>query len=380
MKILLIGEVYSDNLGDPLLCESVERLIQDKYPCSEIVRFDMSGRISFQARYTKYKSPLDLAGKIDIFTLYFSLIRDRNLYRAFAKDRSRYISMWCSLCNVMRKQHFDLAIFAGGSLFMDYFAGIINLIVAQLAKKRINTIFHACGMSSLGDTGRYLLEEAFNRDNITCISLRDSYEHFLSLFSTRAPVIETYDTALNCSLLYTPADEKIAQYGIGLKFGDEYFEEQVSLIREMRMSTLQWKVFTNGDVNDVYTEKNVLLRAGICEKELEFYLTERPKTIMELVNSVTQFERIISFRMHSQIIAASFGIPCYGISWDNKISEFFSKLGFPQNESVHVKSLLEMQTALQGCCPEMRRNALQQAEISKNHLFEEIEAAIGGEK
>lgn len=84
--------------------------------------------------------------------------------------------------------------------------------------------------------------------------------------------------------------------------------------------------------------------------------------------------------MHSQIIAASFGIPCYGISWDNKISEFFSKLGFPQNESVHVKGLLEMQTALQGCCPEMRRNALQQAEISKNHLFEEIEAAIGGEK
>ena len=37
MKILLIGEYYSENLGDPLLCQSVERILAEGYPEAEIV-------------------------------------------------------------------------------------------------------------------------------------------------------------------------------------------------------------------------------------------------------------------------------------------------------------------------------------------------------
>ena len=43
MKILLVGEYYSENLGDPLLCQTVEKLIAREYPGAQIIPFDMTG-------------------------------------------------------------------------------------------------------------------------------------------------------------------------------------------------------------------------------------------------------------------------------------------------------------------------------------------------
>ena len=40
MKILLVGEIYSENLGDAVICETVKRLIQQKVE-AEIVDFDL---------------------------------------------------------------------------------------------------------------------------------------------------------------------------------------------------------------------------------------------------------------------------------------------------------------------------------------------------
>lgn len=49
MKILLIGEVYSPNLGDGVICETVAALIKQKYPNCEIVMADLSGRSEYEA-------------------------------------------------------------------------------------------------------------------------------------------------------------------------------------------------------------------------------------------------------------------------------------------------------------------------------------------
>lgn len=376
MNILLIGEIYSENLGDPLLCQTVEALILEKYPDAEITRMDMSGKINGQMRYGTDGNGRSFRDGLDTLWLYSLVCRDRKLYHAFAKDHCRYIAMWCCLCRLMREHRFDVAVFAGGSVFMDYFAGVVSLIVTRLAVSGVKTVFHACGMSTLGDEDQALLCKAFRNKNVVFISLRDGYNRFCSLFPVGDKAVETYDTALNCSLLYPPAEKKTAQYGIGLIGRAEYFEEQVQLIRQLRQSHLDWKVFTNGAGYDEKAAKEILLAAGIEEAELEAYLTRRPATASELVKTVTQFERIISFRMHSQITAASFGIPCYGIAWDPKIVDFFSKLGFPENTSRHVGSLEQMRRALCGCEATIHENARKQAQISRNHLYEGIQIAI----
>ena len=45
MKILLIGERYSANLGDGIICETVESLLRNHYKKSEVIMADISGKL-----------------------------------------------------------------------------------------------------------------------------------------------------------------------------------------------------------------------------------------------------------------------------------------------------------------------------------------------
>ena len=77
MKILLVGEFYSDNLGDPLLCQTVQKLILQDYPDARIIPFDLTGRVSETEYYEPKTDPL-----MDRITKWFY---DRFLYyRRFA--------------------------------------------------------------------------------------------------------------------------------------------------------------------------------------------------------------------------------------------------------------------------------------------------------
>ena len=40
--------------------------------------------------------------------------------------------------------------------------------------------------------------------------------------------------------------------------------------------------------------------------------------------------------MHSQIVAASFGIPSIGFVWDNKLKEFYEKMGLSDNAAIPI--------------------------------------------
>lgn len=379
MKILLIGEIYSNNLGDPLLCKTVEKRILEKYPNAEIVKFDMSGRINYRDRYCSCDGFLNIRGKVDKLKLYFCLFKNKTLRDSYAKAPQRYLSMWRSLCSTLRKHHFDLAVFAGGGLLMDYFSGIIYLIIKKLSLAHIKIVFHACGMGPMSSADEYLLRKAFLEKNIVYISLRDNFSRFCEQFPTRAKVVETYDTALGCSLYDAPAEKKTAQYGIGLIYKKEFFDEQVNLIRQLIQSKVDWKAFVNGAVGDMASAKKILREAGMSGSEIEAHLANRPTTPEELVQTITQFDGILSFRLHSQIVAASFGIPCYGLVWDPKVSEFFSKLGFPQNQSSRIPPLQEILATLHSGGALMRKSALEQAEKSKCCLYEGIRVAIEGD-
>ena len=71
MKVLLIGEVYSENLGDPLLCGTVEHLIRQRYPDAEIVNFDMSGMVDAQHLFGEDGVSYGIRTKWDKLMLYF---------------------------------------------------------------------------------------------------------------------------------------------------------------------------------------------------------------------------------------------------------------------------------------------------------------------
>ena len=374
MKILLVGEYYSENLGDPLLCQTVEQLIAREYPDALIVPFDLTGRISSTEYYQPETSPL-----LDRVTKW---VYDRFLYyrraailRAYDKDKDRACRVWYSLGELQRKHHFDLVIFAGGSVFMDYFAGMINLIIRRFALSRTKVIFHACGMSTLDEDAIYLLGQVLRSRKVVSVSLRDSYERFLELFPMKAKVVKTYDTALNCSLLYEGATKKTVSVGIGLI--DRCYDQQLSVIRYFMNRDISWKAFTNGSHYDWEYAAKLLRNAGIPEEKLPDYLEKRPETVQELVHTVTGYEKIIAFRMHCQIVAASFGIPSFGFAWDPKVTEFYEKLGYSQGSTVQTEDFAEVERILSSYDPTIHGWVLEQAEESRKCLIGAIQNALG---
>lgn len=372
MKILLVGEYYSDNLGDPLLCQTVERLILREYPQAQIIPFDLTGRVSETEYFQPETSPV-LERVTNWFYDRFLYYRRFAILRAYDRDKLRMKRIWYRLGQLLKEHRFDLVVFAGGSLFMDYFAGAINLILRRFAFRRTKVIFHACGLSTLDEDAIYLLRQVLKLRNVVSISLRDSYDRFLELFPTRARVVKTFDTALNCSRLYEGAAEKKLPLGIGLI--DRCFDQQRALIRYLLDRDIPWKAFTNGAPYDFECAAKLLTEAGIPENRIGDYLEPRPVTVQQLVDTVTGFEKIIAFRMHCQIVAASFGVPSFGFAWDAKVAEFYEKLGFPQGAATATEDFEEMMGILASYDPAIQARALEQGEESRQCLLAAVAAA-----
>ncbi len=332
MKILLVGEVFSSNLGDPVICETVHNFIKSHYSDAEITPLDISGRISSQ-EYAAYKNNTFFLRVINFLLYRFSFIQKISPFSyLFYRDNLKYLRFFSAVKQVMGSKKFDLILFAGGALFSDYFAGYIYCLVRKALIQKTPVIFHACGFSTLSETSVQLLQKVFFTKSaskfIKNVSLRDSLNMFLKYFGNRFNVNLTNDIALCSREYFTAADKKVADIGIGVIRIPMYKDNQKQLIEHFINSNFSWKIFTNGAQYDQEFAEHILLELGIAKKDIPLYLVDRPQTASELIKTVTGFDRIISFRLHSQIIATSFGVPSCGLIWDDKVREFYNHIGF----------------------------------------------------
>lgn len=331
MNVLLIGECYSENIGDPLLCSTVEKTIKDRYPDASVMWFDLSGYIGFSERYDLLSKGMPFRVFLRTINRFPWLLKCINLNESIRADVEKHLRVAFALNDILNTVKIDLAVFAGGAIFMDFFAGVITCVVKKLNRKGIKTIFHACGMGGLTEDSIKMLQSALNCENVVSISLRDSYTRFKKLFQTNAIVSDTYDTAISCADYYEPAEKQQAEFGIGVIEGDEFCEMEKKVIEDFYHSSRSWRVFFNGSRRDKQYAIRILKEIGVKEEEIPQYLAKRPHNPDELIKVVTSFDKIVSFRMHSQIVATSFGVPSVGFVWDSKISQFYHKIGFPEN-------------------------------------------------
>lgn len=92
LKILLIGEFYSDNLGDGVLCEVVYKLISDNIS-TDITKLDLSARNNYGDYYiytNTEKILLKIIKRIQkIFNLYpagkINMLFKKNIFKKFFK-------------------------------------------------------------------------------------------------------------------------------------------------------------------------------------------------------------------------------------------------------------------------------------------------------
>lgn len=327
-NVLLIGEISSANVGDQIIGLTVHKLIKKHFSEVQVDILDLSGR---DVRIRELSLIDSIRTLICCPTVLFHNYHFPNTRRI--GTTIRYFKTITCLMNKLRLKHYEIIIFDGGAIFQDYFAELLEVVVNVACKHCEKIIFHACGLGMLSEYSVSCLNKVFRNEKVTSISLRDSFQRFAALFPD-IPIEETYDTAIGCSrLVNISADNsQNSEIGLGCISTPGSFEIQVKLVNALKKSNYTWKLFTTGEPSDYRMAEKLLTQCGITDHS-EF-LCDRPLKPEDLIKDIIGFDSIISFRMHSLVIGASFGVPITGIVWDDKVRHFLQGIGLDHHIDV----------------------------------------------
>lgn len=337
-KILVVGEYYSENLGDGVICETVKTIIQDLIPDANITIADIMGRKNFitdeaEAETIAIKDNKNWreALKNNLSNLNgkgLGYFYDRMVYNKWLETRKEDIKVIKENCS----NHYDLVVFAGGQLMYEPFAIPIGAHIEEFEKKNTPVIFNGCGFGKF--TNHYAITQFssfLNAEIVQDITVRDyvSEVNDLLLASNRIKATKTNDPALWVSEAYGITKTTSDVIGLGIirrsdpVFNTKQKELYKQIITTLNKSNTKWQLFCNGEVADQNFALELLQEMGLSPD----HVAPRPLIPEQLVKLIASYQAIISFRLHSHIIATSLGIPGIGMTWDKKVNFFFSSFG-----------------------------------------------------
>lgn len=328
MKFLVIGEHYSSNLGDGVICEVVKSILHEAYPSSEIVISELSSRSGFSQSCEENNSNKKSLDTTSLMKKVIKKILFKNqfLKYKYINEKQKSISYICNICN----KNYDIAVFAGGQLFLDYFSISITKHIEELLKRNIPIIFNACGMGAI--KSQILLSKlifGLKQSNVLSITSRDDVEMINKklLMGSDKLATKTYDPALWASDVYGIKKEDSDTVGLGVIRLNPGFDKNLlnlfdKLIQDLNSRNIKWELFCNGAEHDFAYAISIANKLGYDES----VVSERPKTPIELIKTISKYKSIISCRLHSHIIATSLDIPSIGLVWDDKLRFFFENI------------------------------------------------------
>ncbi len=336
MNILILGAYDSVNLGDPVICECVAAMLQRNFPDAHITIRDVISRDRHRA-----------FSDIGIKTL-----EKRRIKMNICRFSSRYLGIDLTLrtetnrFNANRRhleQIFnvpcDLVVFAGGQMFMDRYALFLEACILHFQKQGIPVILNACGTGPAHSrTIAKRLKHALMQDCVKHISCRDDVHKVNLLYLEKnKKAIPTYDAALSSYVVYTNAYNKEETHtkdtvGLGVIYPNGVsFHKSLRfwrrVIRQLEKQNIPWKIFSNGDSIDLEFARKILSTMPEFSGLEDTCICPRDVEPEGLVHTISEFSSLISFRLHSHIIAASLDIPTVAIVWDEKVPFFFKKIG-----------------------------------------------------
>lgn len=188
-------------------------------------------------------------------------------------------------------------------------------------------IYNAIGFGEMSGWEGRQLNRGLGEQNVRAISLRDGGFEALG---RNISVTARPDPAFLAPLVYS-ASSTLDVIGLGvIDRGSEFNAALFSLYRDLTQSLAkrgrEWQFFTNGHEADHVVAKEFSRRIGGRAAEA----ATRPRSAQELVTLVTSYQSIVSCRLHSLILAASFRVPAVGVSWDPKVDAFLAMIGVPE--------------------------------------------------
>ena len=328
MKILVLGAYDSSNLGDPIICDCVAAWLHDHFPGAQIHVRDVLLRRESNAvdlrktrsYWQRNKLRRGITGMLPTDLVYRQYIR--------WVDRDRvYLDELCS-------EDYDAVVFAGGQMFMDRYALYLEAHVRRFRERNIPVFFNACGTGpAFSPKIAQRLKQTLTDPCVKYVSCRDDVE----LVNRRyGPCRETFDPALTAASVYNVHRKENADtIGLGVIFNQAVSEKKQTrfwqnLVRELDRRGEKWQFFTNGDPVDVAYAREVLASMPECRGREAVLLHSRDTEPEGLVRTIAGYRSIISFRLHSHILATSLDVPSVAMVWDEKLPAFFKKIGHPE--------------------------------------------------
>ena len=326
MKVLLVGEIYSSNLGDQLIYLSVKDLTERFYPGSKISSMDIMCRKPLINHMTS-KDCLNLVCVDEIS------IKDSIIKYIISKG---YLFTIASAYSALKKRqnfedqiksNYDVAVFTGGALIQDIFVFYIYNIVSIFNKKRIAYVFNAVDYGTHNKLSILLWKKIFSFEFFKGISCRCKNKRICKI-DHRLNIIETYDPVISYVFRNFKCIKGSKYVGLGVMNSSRFLEDEIinfwmDIIEVLRLRGVKWKIFTTGSESDSVLAYKVLKALNIEHGEDYLSLPNNPN---ELIDIIANFNGIISFRLHSHIISYALTIPSVGIVWDKKIEDFFEKI------------------------------------------------------
>lgn len=340
-KIVVIGDLSSTNLGDPLLTHCckyiVEKVLGDKDVPVEL--FDIAGRkpVTFQTGSEIPSSVIKKATQIEDIKNNL-----KSLVKWFIKDKKAFISR-------LNQIDIDDTIFviAGGALISSslFYALRLHKIVCEAKKHGGKVIFNSVGIEkSIHNLGlaKHLVRASLKRKEVVAFSTRDHIEDIPYLtnrqeFYKQTPdpglfASETYGVnrkdsqMIGLSVISCRAYQSIIQNDKRAKYitADYLISYWSSIIHHLQRMNLDFRIITNGGHADYAMAKKL-----VCELKLDEdkYLLPIPKTPSELVDQISMFRILIAHRLHACIISSSLNIPIIPLVWSDKVKVFAEMIG-----------------------------------------------------
>lgn len=334
-SIVILGERYSKNLGDGVICQCVEGLVK-KYAREDdsVVCIDLSCRENYGLRNDLDKKWIsNCSDKIMSCLLSIPGIQQQ-FVRKMGKSVYTYWT-WerrdrAIVRGICARNHATDVIFAGGELFKDYFLFYMKYFVTEYGKTGSRIWFNACGCDANNtDYVTRAFRKVLGSQTIHRITTRSLPESCKALITP-----ERYsfvpDPAICAADFFEKNPTHEAQVGLGIMAIDDLAEKKDELlafwsevVRQLEKMGLSYKLFTNGALEDYQFAQELVAYLNIEEEKL----LPQPQTPEGLIRQITAFDEICAFRMHSVIIAYAFQIPFAGFAWDQKIRDFSKYIG-----------------------------------------------------
>lgn len=334
-RIVILGEKYSHNLGDGVICQCVEAFIRQNAAEKEIISLDLSCRKDYD---DIYHFPLSGIQRIKnaVNSRFFALGPVKKFIRKKMGEQLYTYWKWYrqqseTVKRLCQTHQADLVVFAGGELFKDYFLFYIRDFVRHYTKQGAKIWFNACGCDSknIPYVSQHF-QKILNNAGVKRVTTRSSAESCCNLIAPSQymfipdPVI--------CAASVFERSEQEHMVGLGIMCLDGISDDREKLlafwsdvVTQLKEQNIPFKLFCNGADEDFLFAQQLVAYLGLPQD----YLLPPPHTPQELVSQITRFERICSFRMHSLIIAYSFGIPFVGLGWDQKLYDFAEYVNLP---------------------------------------------------